>query len=159
MIRYPVGTALQAVKIIYFRPEELLLNIRTLELVLDSFEKIMQEDELVVRLLYGRLFELNPAMCALFPADFNAHGRQVLAAIQRVIGGLKTPETILPELAEIGRMHAGMGIPNHYYFVFGEALFWTLGEVLGEAFDEKLALAWMDTYYLLAGLMQETAVR
>lgn len=65
----------------------------------------------------------------------------------------------MPGLTEIGRKHAAIGISPHYYYIFGVALFRTVAQLQADSFNEEVALAWRDAYYLLAGLMKETAGR
>jgi nitric oxide dioxygenase len=121
-------------------------------------EKVVQEADRAIPLFYGRLFIIDPALCSLFPTDVSSHGRRFLNTLDMAVSGLAAPETIIPIVMEIGRFHTRMGIQPQHYHSFGEALFWTLSELLGEAFTEEAAQAWTEAYYLLAGLMKEAVV-
>jgi hemoglobin-like flavoprotein len=140
-----------------FSPPALLMNLDTIALVQDSMEKVMQDADTAVTLFYNRLFRLDPALQPLFPPDLNVHGRRFLATLNLGICGLDAPETIIPAIKEVGRIHAGYGVQPQHYHTMGRALLWTLAQMQGDTFTPALGEAWTEAYYLLAGLMKEAA--
>jgi hemoglobin-like flavoprotein len=57
----------------------------------------------------------------------------------------------------LGRKHTGYGVRPEHYDVVGEALLWTLGQGLGDAFTIETEEAWTAAYVLLSTVMQEAA--
>ena len=53
--------------------------------------------------------------------------------------------------------HAGYGVESPHYTTVAAALLWTLGQGLGSDFTEEVKDAWVETYQLLAGVMQQAA--
>lgn len=133
------------------------MKLDAIALVSKSLETVMLDADRAIALFYGRLLTMHPALIALFPAEFQPHGRRFLEMLQTIVSGLHAPETIMPLVGEVGRIHIRHGVQAHYYQPFGEALFWTLSQIHGESYTDDLAQAWAEFYYLLAGLMKEAA--
>jgi nitric oxide dioxygenase len=131
------------------------MKLQAVALVEESLETAVLEMERAIVLFYGRLFALDPSLCALFPDDLNEHGRLFLEMLRRVVSNLYAPETVIPMVKEIGRVHVRHGVQPRHYQLFGEAFLWMLGELHGAAFTEELAQSWWEVYYLVAGLMKE----
>jgi nitric oxide dioxygenase len=134
------------------------MKLEAIALVSDSIKDVMLNSDRAIALFHGRLLTLNPALCTLFPSDFQPHGRRFLEMIKLVVSGLQAPETIMPLVRESGQIHIRRGVQPHHYHTFGEAFFWTLSELHGEGYTDELAQAWAEFYYLLAGLMKESAI-
>ncbi|HKG90784.1 MAG TPA: globin family protein [Gemmatimonadaceae bacterium] len=106
-------------------------------------------------LFYGRLFELDPSLRALFrSADMREQGKKLMQMITVAVKGLDQLEQILPAVEALGRRHAGYGVQDSHYATVGAALLWTLEQGLGDAFTPDVRAAWAETYGTLAGAMQ-----
>ncbi|MCA9971043.1 MAG: hypothetical protein KC425_12545 [Anaerolineales bacterium] len=122
-----------------------------------SLAQIRPHEAAFITLFYNRLFALDPALRPFFPDDVTAHGLLVLTMLRQGVAGLGTPAAIIPAVKDVGRAHARHGVQPHHYHAFGQALLWTLAQLLGDAFTPDLADAWQEAFYLLAGLMKEAA--
>ena len=128
-----------------------------IELVQSSWEKVKPISEKAAELFYGKLFELNPAYRELFPEDMMGQGKKLMAMINTAVNGLKNLEAIVPAVEDLGKRHVEYGVKDEDYDVVGEALLWTLGAGLGDAFTDDVKQAWTDTYVLLATTMKNAA--
>jgi nitric oxide dioxygenase len=118
-----------------------------------SFAKVVPIADQAAALFYGRLFEIAPETRALFRGDMRAQEQKLMAALALVINGLDDIDTILPIAQDLARRHVAFGVePGHYQLV-GDALLWTLGRGLGDAFTPELEAAWTAAYSALAGVM------
>jgi hemoglobin-like flavoprotein len=135
------------------------MNLYAITLVQESVAQIMPQADTAADLLYRRLFELDPALRPLFPADLAPHGRAVLAALRQMVDGLGAAETVVPLLKQLGRRHAHNRVQAAHYHTFGQAWLWTLAHLLGDDFTPELREAWAEAYCLLSGLMKEAAVQ
>lgn len=135
------------------------MNLHAITLVQDTLAQVIQEEDTAVTLFYNRLFTLDPTLRPLFPANLTEHGRHFLATLHLSIASLSTPEILIPAVKKLGRDHSGYGVRYHHYHTFCQALLWMLAEICGEAFTPKVAEAWTDAFYLLAGLMKEAAAQ
>ncbi len=128
-----------------------------IEMVQESFRHVEPIAEAAAGLFYGRLFEIAPNLREMFPESLDEQGRKLMAVLGLVVKGLSKPETILPAVSELGRRHVGYGVTADQYTPVGEALLWTLGEGLGDAFTPEVEEAWASAYGLLSSVMIESA--
>ena len=60
---------------------------------------------------------------------------------------------IAPTIQALGQRHAGYGVADKDYATAAEALLWTLGQGLGDAFTPKTRAAWVEAHTILAGVI------
>ena len=126
-------------------------------LVQDSFAAVLTIADDAALLFYQRLFELDPSLRALFPADMAIQRKKLMQMITAAVKGLDRLDQLVPVVKDLGRRHAGYGIADEHYETVGEALLWTLEMGLGRAFTPEVKDAWAAVYTLLATTMQEAA--
>ena len=132
---------------------------KEVSLVQESFESVKPISEAAADLFYTRLFELDPALKALFRTDRAEQGRKLMQALAFVVKGLSRPEQIVPVVEDLGRRHVSYGVRDEHYGTVGQALLWTLEKGLGEAFTSEVREAWTSAYTLLATVMQKAAAQ
>lgn len=126
-------------------------------LVQESFALVEPIAEQAAELFYGRLFEIAPQLRALFKGDMAEQQRKLMAVLKVAVAGLDDPDKLVPVVQALGRRHADYGVSESDYETVAEALLWTLGQGLGEAFTPEVEAAWAAVYGLLAGVMIEAA--
>ncbi|HEY9050788.1 MAG TPA: globin domain-containing protein, partial [Gammaproteobacteria bacterium] len=62
-----------------------------------------------------------------------------------------------PALQDMGKRHVNYGVKDEHYDTVGEALIWTLGAGLEDAFTEETKSAWVGVYTLVADTMKAAA--
>jgi nitric oxide dioxygenase len=122
-------------------------------LVRTTFSEILLIADPAAALFYTRLFELDPALRPMFPANLEEQGRKVIQVLAFVVHGLDNLEVLAPALRAIGRRHAGYGARPEYYETVASALLYALELGLGEAFTPDVRDAWTAAYGLLAETM------
>lgn len=122
-------------------------------LVKESFAKVVPIAEQAAELFYGKLFELNPDYKALFKGDMKEQGQKLMTMIGTAVNSLDRLEEIVPAVKDLGRRHVDYGVKDEDYAVVGEALIWTLGQGLGDAFTDDVKAAWLEVYTVLADTM------
>ena len=65
-------------------------------LVQQSFAKVAQISDAAAVMFYDRLFEVAPAVKAMFPADMTEQRKKLMATLAVVVGGLDNLDSILP---------------------------------------------------------------
>lgn len=123
-------------------------------LVQDSWKRVAPIEDEAAQLFYGRLFELNPSLQALFKGDMPEQRRKLMAMIGAAVESLDRPDTVMPILRDLGRKHLGYGVTAQDYDTVGAALLWTLERGLGAEFTAEVRGAWSETYGLVASTMQ-----
>ena len=84
-------------------------------------------------------------------------GRKLMAILNTAVNSLDKLGEIVPAVQDMGRRHVEYGVKDEHYDTVGEALIWTLGQGLGEAFTEDVKSAWLDTYTIVATTMKDAA--
>ena len=102
---------------------------------------------------YARLFETHPELRPLFAEDIRPQSRKLVQMLAMVVNGLHRLDAIGPELEELARLHREHGVIDVHYAMVCDALVWTLGEALGEAFTPQARQAWTTAFTALADLM------
>lgn len=128
-------------------------------LVQSTWAKLVPIKETAAELFYGRLFELDPSLRAIFKGDMKEQGRKLMAMINVAVGSLDKLDTIVPAVKDLGRRHNGYGVKPQDYGTVATALLWTLEKGLGDAFTPAVKEAWTETYTVLATTMQTASVR
>jgi hemoglobin-like flavoprotein len=117
--------------------------------------------ETAARLFYDQLFELNPQLRALFPAEkeeMEEQGSKLMQMTSIAVQGLDRLDEISPAVEDLGRRHVSYGVRDGDYDAVGAALLWTLEQGLGEeTFTPEVREVWTSTYALLAGVMKDAA--
>lgn len=133
------------------------MNPREISLVQDSFRAVAPIADQAAALFYARLFELDPALRALFHGDMREQGRKLMAILGVAVGSLEKLDQILPAVRQLGVRHAGYGVHDGHYATVGAALLWTLEKGLGSAFTTEVRAAWTTVYSSLASTMLDAA--
>lgn len=128
-------------------------------LVQGTWAKVVPIKDTAAELFYGRLFELDPSLRALFKGDMKEQGRKLMAMINVAVASLDKLDSIVPAVKDLGRRHGGYGVKPQDYGTVATALLWTLEKGLGDAFTPAVKEAWTQTYMVLATTMQSASVR
>ena len=112
------------------------------------------------RYFYDKLFELDPAAGRLFAqTDMEAQGKKVMRMFAEIVRTLDQPETLVAEVADLGRRHMHYGVQDSQYDSVGTALLWTLEQGLGEAFTPEVRDAWTETYLYVSTIARRATMR
>ena len=128
-----------------------------IDLVQSQWAELKPKSEQVAELFYGKLFELDESLKPLFKGDMKEQGQKLMATLNLAVTSLKKLEDIIPAVQDLGRRHVKYGVPDESYQTVAQALLWTLGQGLGDAFDDDATAAWTETYTTLANVMLEAA--
>lgn len=129
-----------------------------IELVEASFEKIRPRGHEFAASFYENLFEIYPQTQHLFgKTDIHKQEKKFLNSLILLVEGLRTPETLVPILKDLGARHKGYGTLAVYYLPVGEILLQTFAEYLQADWTPEVAQAWSDTYTTISRLMLEGA--
>ncbi len=127
------------------------------DLVQDTFKRVVPIKQLAAELFYKRLFELDPSLEQLFTGDLREQGQKLMSALAAVVGGLKSWERIEPTVRELGQRHVGYGVKPQHHQTVAAALLWTLEQGLGDAFTDEVKSAWTSAYEAVAETMIDAA--
>jgi methyl-accepting chemotaxis protein len=125
--------------------------------VQESFAKVEPIAGQAAQMFYGRLFELDPKLRALFKGDMQAQGKKLMQMIAAAVRMLNDVPKLVPVLENLGRRHGGYGVRERDYATVGQALLWTLEKGLGAGFTSEVRAAWTEVYGIIAKNMIKAA--
>jgi hemoglobin-like flavoprotein len=133
------------------------MNAHQRALVKITFEELRPIPKGAGLTFYGRLFELDPALRPLFGDNLENQAAMFVTALSVSVLGLVEQGFVPASVRELGARHERYGVEEPFYATFGEALLWTLGQLLGERFTPEVREAWSDAYETLAAAMKQSA--
>jgi hemoglobin-like flavoprotein len=127
------------------------------QLLQDSFKKIVPIAATAADLFYDRLFTIEPELRSLFPQNLSQQKNKLMQMLATAVTNLHQMEKILPAVQALGRRHVGYGVTDIHYEIVGEALVWTLEQGLGDDFTPPVREAWTETFLTVSGVMKNAA--
>lgn len=126
------------------------MNTSQIEIVQESFSKIVPIADQAAEIFYANLFEIAPSIRTMFPADLASQRKKLVAALAMAVSSLKWPQALAPKLKELGFRHsAHYGVLPWHYEIVGEALMKTLATGLGDDWNNRTEEAWAETYQFI----------
>jgi hemoglobin-like flavoprotein len=122
-----------------------------------TFVLVMDRKMETGRMFYDRLFVIAPEVRPLFRADMEAQTQKLMDTLAMAIASLREMTSLVAMLESLAMRHTGYGVRDEHYDKVGEALLWTLEQVLGHAFTPDVRGAWATLYRTVAGVMREAA--
>jgi nitric oxide dioxygenase len=133
------------------------MDERQIDLIRTSFAQVVPIKAQAAAMFYARLFEIAPPLRNLFHGDMEEQGAKLMAMLATAVAHLDRLDEIVPAVRALGARHASYGVTEADYTPVAEALIWTLGKGLGEAFTPETEVAWVAAYAILAGQMRDAA--
>lgn len=124
-----------------------------IQLVQSTWAKVVPIAGPAADIFYTHLFEMDPSLRELFPADMSEQKKKLVAMLGTAVNGLDNLETIMPAVQASGVRHAGYKVTAPMYDTVGAALLNTLEQGLGDAWNDDVKEAWTVTYTTLASVM------
>ena len=129
---------------------------RQIALVRQSWVKVQPIADEAAALFHQRLFQIDPALRALFTSDLVEQGRKMMTMLSVAIHALERVES-LATLQDLGARHRNYGVAPEHYPKVREALIWALDQSLGRSFNAEVRDAWSALYERIARRMQSPA--
>ena len=127
------------------------------DLVQATWIPVNEISDTAASLFYNKLFELDPSLRPMFKGDITEQGKKLMTMIGAAVRGLDDLGELTPVVKGLGKRHVGYNVKDEHYATVGEALIWTLGQGLGDAFTDEVKEAWTIVYTTLADLMKGAA--
>lgn len=129
-----------------------------IQTVRESFALVSPRKVEAAALFYGRLFKLAPELKGQFAHDLPALASRATAAVAYLVAALDRPEDFTAFVAELAALAAlQVRLEPAHYVRGGEALLWTLRQLLEGAFTHRTAQAWARAYGLVASALIDAA--
>lgn len=129
------------------------MDATQIDLVQDSFAKVVPIKEAAADIFYTRLFDIAPQVRPMFKKDMTEQGNMLMTTLGIVVNGLRDLDKIVPVAQKLAKSHVAYGVEPEHYAPVGEALIYTLDQGLGEAFTPQTKDAWVAAYTILSDVM------
>ncbi len=133
------------------------LSKAQIQLIRDSWQRVIPMRVKAAELFYARLFELDPAVKPLFRGKLDFQGDKLMTTLNVVVDSLENLAEIEAMLQAMGKRHIIYGVQAAHYETVGAALLWVLEQGLQEHFTPEVEEAWSIAYGLVANIMKESA--
>ena len=134
-----------------------MITTEQIRMVQDTWAQVVPIADQAAELFYGKLFDLDPSLKPMFKGDMKEQGEKLTRMIGIAVDHLDKLDEVVPAVQDLGVKHLEYGVKTSHYDTVGEALLWTLGQGLGDAFTKDVMSAWAEVYGLLATTMKEAA--
>jgi nitric oxide dioxygenase len=124
-----------------------------IDLIQDSFKKVVPIADTAADIFYTRLFEIAPEVKPMFKGDISEQGKKLMTTLGVVVNGLRDLDKIVPVAQQLAVKHIDYGVKEEHYAPVGEALIFTLEKGLGDDFTPELKESWLAAYTTLSGVM------
>ena len=129
------------------------MNATKIHLIRASFALVVPASQAVGLLFYRNLFELDPKLKSLFPADLNQQSAKLMQMLSAAVSSLDNLDDLVPVVQQLAKRHVKYGVTPQHYQTVGAALLNTLVEGLGDDLSEEAFIAWKEFYLLLSHTM------
>ncbi len=126
-----------------------MIDVHDAQLVRTSLARVLEDGSFIPK-FYDRLFEVDPSLRPLFPADLRRQAQKLADALQLAVALLRDPDRLRPSLEELGARHAGYGVIDEHLDVVGGVLIAMLELAEGPAMTPTLREAWLTAWGELA---------
>lgn len=126
-------------------------------LIQASFRRVLTVADLAGELFSGRLYLLDQELWHLLGVGARRRQQDLVCMLASAVNDLDRFEHLAGNLEAVARRCAGQGVSDLHYDTITETLLWTLQQVLGDAYGEKIAAAWRAASTLLVGRMKSAA--
>lgn len=136
------------------------MEVKTVTLVQESFEKVKPIAPQAAEIFYNKLFELDPSLKPLFPSNEEAmksQGNKLMTMLAAAVAGLSNLEALVPVLQNLGKKHVEYKVEASHYDTVGAALLATLEAGLGADFTAEVKEAWTSVYGTMSTVMIEAS--
>ena len=122
-----------------------------------SWSLAAADPQRTAQVFYANLFRLDPSTKPLFAGDLELQGRKLTQTLSFIVDNIENTETLLPAAVDLARRHVDYGVTRDQYASVGAALVEALRQLLGPAFSDEDAEAWVRVYTKLSSTMLAAA--
>ena len=135
-----------------------LMNPERKRLVLESWQSVAADHDLIAATFYERLFEIDPHARELFARTNMADQRvKVITMLSEIVSNLDDLDQLIPSIGALGRRHRTYGVHDSDYDRVREALLGAIGRALGDGLTREVRSAWEEAYALTASVMRRAS--
>jgi hemoglobin-like flavoprotein len=130
------------------------MDARTIELLAATFARVAARRDDAATIFCTRLFTTAPALRpSSFKHDFESQKAKLMSTLAQVVEYYRIGVDPESYLARLGESQDGYGAQRVQFEALGDALIFTLAQVLGDDFTPEVRAAWVAAYGEVAAAM------
>lgn len=129
------------------------MDARTIELLAASFARVSANKTEAATIFYARLFMTAPELRPLFQTDLESQQRKLMSSLAQIVDFYRVGVDPASYLASLGQNHQSYGVQRAHFDSVGDALLFTLAQVLGPEFSAEVRAAWVSAYAEVSAAM------
>lgn len=118
------------------------MTSREIQLVCETLPLLRELSGPLGQLFYGRLFQRDPELRALFRGDVRVQGKKFTDMLTALAEGMGDLDQHRASLVAMGLRHVGYGVKPEHYERTAEALLWAMAQCLESEFTPEVRSAW-----------------
>ena len=126
---------------------------RTTLIIKTTWSYVIAQPEIAGEIFYEKLFELDPALQAMFPQDMQQQVQKLIDMITYMVSRMQKMPDIQKDIDAMAVRHAGYGVLDAHYATVGAALLSMLENRLENKWDQESRQAWTELYDIWASSM------
>jgi len=111
-----------------------------------SFARVSANKEDAATIFYARLFTTAPHLRSLFQADLDDQKQKLMQSLAQIVDFYRIGVDAERYLGRLGRADSDYGVQKSHFEAVGDALVFTLAQILAEDFTPEIRSAWIDAY-------------
>ena len=116
-------------------------ELKRIQLVENSFERIKQKEGNLTLQFYQKLFEDAPQLKPLFQnTSIEAQSEKLLDSLILLVENLRQPQVLESVLIPLGKNHVKYGVHNEHYPIIGQCLMESLADFLQEDWTPEVVV-------------------
>lgn len=122
------------------------MDARTIELLAASFARVAANRDEAATIFYARLFMTAPMLRPVLRRDLAPQNDEFMSLLAQIVEYHRVGIEPHGYLARVGQNQLGFGDQRVQFDAVGDALMFTLAQVLGDEFSADIRSAWVLAY-------------
>lgn len=122
------------------------MDARTIDLLAMSFARVSANKHDAATIFYARLFTTAPQLRAMFHGDLEEQKQKLIVSLAQIVDFYRVGVDPERYLGRLGREHRGNGVQKSHFEAVGDALIFTLAQILRDDFTSEIRSAWIAAY-------------
>lgn len=132
-----------------------MVQAAVIKVVKDSYVKVKPRAGRFTRVLFDRMFELDPSLRTLFVRDIRDQRKRFYKVFSYIVKYSDMPNVLEPDLSDLCLRHENGVVKAADYKVFASSLMYTLAATLGRDFTPYVRYCWCEFSLYIGTLFSE----
>jgi len=129
------------------------MDATTIDLLAMTFARVSANKTDAATIFYARLFTTAPHLRTLFHDDLEEQKQKLMQSLAQIVDFYRVGTDPERYRGRLGQDHRGHGVQKAHFEAVGDALIFTLAQILGDDFTPEIRSAWITAYTEVSATM------